>query len=96
VNDCDARRLAGVEEANAFNIDEIDLPQIQLYVWSPMLNFRFQLFKVLGAKLTAQTNARSATTGNSIYLQHPERWSELRFGTIAIVGPFVIPGSKGT
>ena len=72
MNDWDARRLAGVEEANTFKIHEIDLLQIQLYVWSTMLNFRFQLFKVLGAKLTAQTNA-SAITGNSIYLQHPER-----------------------
>ena len=53
MDDCDARRLAGVEEANAFDIDEIDLLQIQLYVWSLVLNFRFQLFKVLGAKLAA-------------------------------------------
>ena len=64
MTDRDACRLAGVEEANAFNIYELDLLQIQPYVWPPTLNLRFQLPKVLRSKLPAQTNARSATSGN--------------------------------
>ena len=68
MEDRDARRLAGVQEANTINIDEVDLFQIQPYVWSTALNLRFQLPQVLRPKLAAQTNARPATAGNSIDL----------------------------
>jgi hypothetical protein len=68
LEDRDARRLARVQEANAIDIDEVDLFQIQPNVWSPALNLRFQLPQVLRPKLAAYTNARPATAGNSFDL----------------------------
>jgi hypothetical protein len=69
VQNRDVRRLTLVQEANAINIHEIDLLQIQRYVWSPTINLRFQLPKVLGSKLAAKANPRFPSTKSPFDLQ---------------------------
>ena len=60
LQDRDARRLTLVQEANAIDIHQIDLLQIQGYWLSSTLYFRLHLAEVLRSKLAAKANPRSA------------------------------------
>src|SRR6266566_4938298 len=62
-------RLTSIEKANAFDIHEIHLLQIQNYSWSATPDLHLHLIKVLRSKRSAQPNLRSALTRNSFNLQ---------------------------
>lgn len=49
-----ALRLTRIKKANAFDIHEIHLLQIQSYLWPATLNLRFHLIKVLRSKRPAE------------------------------------------
>src|SRR4029077_2910774 len=56
----DPLRLTRVEKANAFDVHEIHLLQIQSYSWSATLDLRPHLVKVLRSERPAQSSPRSA------------------------------------
>jgi hypothetical protein len=70
-----ALRLTRIEKANTFEIDEIDLCQIQSDSASATPDLGFHLIKVLRPKLPAQPNPRSALAGNLFNLQHHQSLS---------------------
>ena len=55
----DPLRLARVEKTNSFDIHEIQLLQIQSYLWSVTLDLRLHLIELLSSKSPAQPNPRS-------------------------------------
>jgi hypothetical protein len=65
----DAIRLTSIEKANALDIHEIYLLQVQSCSWSTTLDLRLHLIKVLRSKRPAEPNPRSALTRNPFNFQ---------------------------